>query len=99
MKSPVVASLVLLALFTLGCEEAETAEYAQAREAARVYGLQVETDQIISSLRYIKDPRTGLCFASSWRGGVHGGPGLAMVPCEAIPPQLLTVATVATSNK
>lgn len=58
--------------------------------------LQDTANDVVGSIQYIKDPRTGLCFAYFWGGnGLYGGPALATVPCEAIPTQLLTIANVA----
>jgi hypothetical protein len=45
-------------------------------------------NQIISSIVYMKDPRTNLCFAYIWNG-----PALANVPCVEIPINLLTTAS------
>jgi hypothetical protein len=45
----------------------------------------------IASIRYLKDSRTNDCFAYYWGGLANGGPALAAVPCESIPPDLLTV--------
>lgn len=43
---------------------------------------------IQDELHYMKDSRTGLCFAYCW---VNKELAFATVPCEAIPPELLTV--------
>jgi prepilin-type N-terminal cleavage/methylation domain-containing protein len=41
-------------------------------------------DLVIPKIRYIRDDRTGLCFAYIWEGGTHGGPALTEVPCEKV---------------
>lgn len=48
-------------------------------------------NEVIWNIRYVKDTRTSLCFAYRWGGINCGGPSLATVPCESIPPQLLTL--------
>lgn len=53
---------------------------------------QNRAEVIVREIRYIKDASTNLCFAYYWGGSFHGGPSLATVPCEAIPPHLLTVS-------
>lgn len=85
-----VVSVVILALFAVGCEKAEEARARQENWRAR--HLQADANEVIGSIKYFKDTRTGLCFAYYWGGGGNGGPALATVPCEAVPPQLLTVA-------
>lgn len=46
---------------------------------------------IINSIRYVKDPRTNICFACVPAGR---GSSLTTVPCDSIPPELLTVAEI-----
>lgn len=72
---------VALALSTAGCEKEEKVVP------------QYKADDIVGGLRYIKDPRTGLCFAYYWGGAYNGSPALATVPCELIPPHLLVTAS------
>lgn len=61
---------------------------------------QRKANRTVSRFQYIKDPRTYLCFAYFIReGGYSGGPALATVPCEAIPPELLIIANLADSKK
>ncbi|TAL20478.1 hypothetical protein EPN90_00825 [Patescibacteria group bacterium] len=45
----------------------------------------------VGRIEYIKDARTNVCFAYLWGGGESGGPALATVSCEAIPPEMLTL--------
>ena len=84
--------VVVLALFAAGCEKAETVSAQEKNQ--RVQRLQADANEVVGSIQYIKDARTGLCFAYYWYWGGAGnsGPALATVPCEAIPPQLLVVA-------
>ncbi len=68
----------------IGCE-CETGE-----SSSRQWPPDVK-NEIVSGLQYVKDPRTNLCFAY-YLGVVQGGLVLTTVPCDAIPPELLTVA-------
>jgi hypothetical protein len=45
-----------------------------------------EANDIAKSLTYLRDPRTGLCFAYIFatRGDHQGGPALANVPCDRV---------------
>jgi len=85
-----VMCIVALALFAIGCEEPEEARARE--EVERAQWLQSNANKVIGDIQYIKDPRTGLCFAYYWGDTNFGGPALATVPCEAVPPELLTVA-------
>lgn len=52
--------------------------------------LQDNADYVVENIRYVKDIRTNLCFAYYWDGRDNGGRlVLTLVPCEAVPPQLL----------
>lgn len=81
----VCAVLAFVVLFLSGRSMGdEKSEAFRAREKdRRVLRLSI----LVSSIQYIKDSRTGLCFAYYY----GGGPALATVPCEAIPPKMLTV--------
>lgn len=68
-------TLVIVGCATLGSTEQEIAESTQ-----RI---------VVERIQYIRDPRTGLCFAYYWehRGEIYGGnagPALATVPCEPV---------------
>jgi len=59
-------------------------------------GVEIYANLVIKSTRYLKDPRTGLCFIYHWGAehdgrGVFNGPNLALanVPCWRIPPEIL----------
>lgn len=84
---------LVLGVSLVGCTGMEgTGEY-QNIALLRTTERQRAVNSVVWSIAYIKDPRTNLCFAYRWGGeSSHGGPSLATVPCEAIPPQLLTVA-------
>lgn len=43
-----------------------------------------EYDGISKSIAYLKDNRTGLCFAYYWGGMASGGPAIATVPCDKV---------------
>lgn len=91
MKQILVMMFVaVLAFLTTGCEKQGAAKARE--EAQRMQRLQENANEVVVNIQYIKDPRTGLCFAYYWGGAANGGPALATVPCEAIPPHLLTVA-------
>ncbi len=89
MKCIVMCLTVLLLLVT-GCESRETIK--ANREKMRLENLKSDATMVVARIKYIKDPRTGLCFAYYWDGSLNGGKALATVPCEAIPSHLLTVA-------
>jgi len=51
--------------------------------------ISVDTDDanlLVKSLTYLRDPRSGLCFAYLFetRGTYQGGPALANVPCDRV---------------
>ena len=93
-----VVSIIVLVLFINGCGWVDEQEKA-AREWIQVEQLQPVANEVVSEIQYIKDRRTGLCFAYHWRGSMYGGPALATVPCEAIPAELLTVAEIPAATK
>ncbi len=95
MKQILVAVCIgILILFSTGCKRAEEvrAKVRAQEENRREQILQANANEVVSDIQYIKDMRTGLCFAYYWGGMPEGGPALTTVPCEAIPPQLLKVA-------
>jgi type II secretory pathway pseudopilin PulG len=61
----------------------------QERKDAEKLLIKSQTDNVVSNIRYIQDPRTNICYAYYWGGGAYGGPALTAVPCEKIPPELL----------
>jgi hypothetical protein len=70
-----LATLTLVLLLANGCKKREY--------------ISVDTDDanlLAKSLTYLRDPRTGLCFAYFFetRGDHQGGPALANVPCERV---------------
>jgi len=86
MKQILAVCVVVLALFVAGCQ------VRAQEEDQRVQYLQARANKVVDNIQYIKDTRTGLCFAYYWGGTTTDGSALASVPCEAIPPELLTVA-------
>lgn len=84
-------AVVCVAIFTffVGCEESQE-EHIRWENIKKTYRLNQASD-MIHEIVYIKDSRTGLCFAYGWGGSANGGPALATVPCDAVPPELLTV--------
>ncbi len=83
--SPVIVALLSLT----GCQKEghRGSPVTMSRNA-----LQEQANEVIGSIQYMKDCRTNLCFAYRWGAHSNGGPSLATVPCEAIPPRLLTVS-------
>lgn len=65
-------SLCLMFLITSNCEKLEAQE-------DRVNN----TVQLIQKLEFVKNTKTGLCFAVSWGGSFHGGPILTYEPPSA----------------
>ncbi len=81
MKLITVLSATLIAAAAIGCDLSEDANAGQSI-----------ANRVVTGLQYIKDPRTGVCFAYYWGGAANGVPALATVPCDNIPPGLLNVA-------
>ena len=77
-------SIVILTLFYVGCSN----QYERNQRA--LYKAK-QLQYVLHSIDYIKDTRTGFCFAYHWGGSGNGGPALATVPCETIPLELLTI--------
>jgi len=92
MKEQILAvtSVVVLAFFATGCEKSEAVRAQE--ESLRAQQLRAITKNVIDTILYIKDDRTGLCFAYHVHGVNNIRESIATVPCEAIPPKLLTVA-------
>jgi len=91
-SSITVAFLAAGALaFSAGCDKRSEEE----EEKERTQYSQVIANEVIKDIFYIKDPRTNTCFASF---PAHLYRGVTTVPCEAIPPQLLTVGEVNSSR-
>ena len=90
---PLIVFLVMCCFVPIPFFMSDKPEVILARaEAQRLKRLQVEATRVVGRIQYIKDGRTGLCFAYYWGGGYNGGPALTTVPCETIPLELLTVA-------
>lgn len=71
-----------VAIAIIGCgERSSPAE----QEALARQSIERTQERVVENIQYIRDPRTGLCFAYFERG-VHGGlaPALATVPCSAV---------------
>ena len=95
MKQTLAVMCAVIALFaSAGCGNEDPAQARAAEEAQRAQTIQSEANEVLHSIRYMKDPRTGLCFAYRWGARVFDGPSLTLapVPCESISPELLTVA-------
>jgi len=95
-------SLIILTLSLLlfsGCgplriQAAEDQKKAAEERKAKEDNHQATANRVVSGILYIKDPRSGLCFAYYWGGQMNGGPALAAVPENAIPPELLLTAKI-----
>ena len=86
MKKFVTMFLVVaIAMLLAGCED--TPEQ-KARERERIKQFyQMNANEVVSKIQYIKDPRTGLCFAYYYERGAV----LAIVPESSIPKELLWI--------
>jgi len=84
-----VAIIGTFCTLNVGCDD--NPEEAIAQQGRRNQRL---VNDMVRDIVYIKDPRTGLCFAYKWGGAANGGPALAMVPCESIPEELLITAQI-----
>jgi len=75
--------MLLLGLGLTSCSCDDQSEVANA--PAEVAAL----PRVLQEIRYIKDPRTGICFAYRWGLPIFDGPSLALatVPCEAVASQ------------
>jgi len=75
-----------VAIAIIGCgEKSSPAE----REALVKQSMEQTQESVATRIKYIHDPRTGLCFAYFWEeygAGTSsvGGPALATVPCNAV---------------
>ena len=84
MKKVLIGILIFLS-FT-GCKREQTPEEEVKQ---RINKKQEFAREILSKILYIKDHRTGLCFAYMWDGSMNGGPALTVVPEDKIPAYLL----------
>lgn len=66
-----------------GCESREEARMRVDQEN------QNETLFFVKHLKYVKDTRTGICYAYEWN--FRYTPVFATVSCEKIPPELLII--------
>lgn len=87
----IIVALIILALFPLPAVVRILESNTQTAQEKDEKYKQLIADEVINEMQYIEDPRTGLCFAYIWRGGSRGGPAMALVPKEKIPPELLRV--------
>lgn len=89
--SVIISSIIVLIITT---QQKKTPEQILAREVEERAQLQADADKVLSEIRYMKDSRTGLCFAYRWGRISHDGPSLTLapVPCECISADLITVA-------
>lgn len=109
-KMLAVVCVVVFAFFVNGCRCEKDVDVREMRKshAQRINRDKVacgfDAEEVINSIQYVKDSRTGLCFAYYWGNVSHDGPkiywgnvsgphnlALTTVPCDAIPPELLTV--------
>lgn len=78
-----LAFLAVIGLyFTARCG-VETSRTVDPTEV-RAERLRIEAN-VAGRLKYVRDPRTGICFAYMWEGCHNqGGPALATVPCDKV---------------
>ncbi|MEN9341880.1 MAG: hypothetical protein RIQ54_136 [Candidatus Parcubacteria bacterium] len=63
----------------------------QERKRAEKEYIQYEADRVVNNIRYIQDPQTGICYAYYFDINSRiASNSLTVVPCEKIPPELLT---------
>jgi hypothetical protein len=77
-----------------GIHTTDPAEVKVRQEEQRQTASQSKADHVVNRIQYIRDPRTGLCFAYVPARWHNDGPALAVVPCESVPAHLLTTANV-----
>lgn len=85
-----VAVVALFAITACGNSKAYRKQQ-ELQEKEQAQYLQGQANRIVQGIQYIKDERTSVCFAYYFAHYTDGGPALATVPCEAIPPRLLWV--------
>ena len=83
----VIVVLIAFVLLTVSCTDPYRNE-----DVATIEEKQKIADEIIYKITYIKDPRTGLCFAYIWIN--QGGPSITCVPEETIPKEMLKTAVL-----
>lgn len=89
MLIALVAGLTII----IGCGLTTNSEEVNAWEKERqAKSKQNDVNEVMEHLQYMKDTRTGICFAYYWGGAGNGGPALATVPCEAVPSGMLWTA-------
>lgn len=76
-----VISILCVTLLVAACDFEITLPTREDRERERM-------ELRASSIRFFKEPESGLCFAYLWVGGVdsqgNGGPALSEVPCDKV---------------
>ena len=77
----VLCVTLLVAACFAACDFEITIPTPEDRERGRM-------EQRMSSIRFFKEPESGLCFAYLWVGGADGqgdgGPALSEVPCDKV---------------
>ncbi len=73
--------VVFIAIISCG-EKSSPAE----REALARQSMEQTQEKVAENIQYVRDPRTGLCFAYYWesKGSWNAGVALATVPCNAV---------------
>lgn len=89
-----VVSCAMVAVIFFAAVRLDDTTVRKLEEERRVADLQKTADNVIRGTQYIVDPRTNLCFAYYWGGMANGGPALALIPIESVPPDLLTTAII-----
>ena len=79
---------LLIPILSIGCETKTKKQQIYEEQQQKINF----ATKIVDSIYYIKDPKTGLCFAYLWGGMSNGGPALTLVPEDKIPANLLIVA-------
>lgn len=76
-----VISILCITLLVAACDFEITIPTPEDRERDKM-------GQRASSIRFFKEPESGLCFAYLWVGGSDGqgdgGPALSEIPCDKV---------------
>jgi hypothetical protein len=76
-------AIIAIFVFLCGCLSNESFEQRQ-EERKRKY-----IRDIVNSMIFIKEKRTGLCFVYLWNGMSDGGPAISEISCGKVPSDIL----------
>lgn len=73
---------VVIAIISCGGKSSPAERGTLARQS-----MEQTQKRVAENIQYVRDPRTGLCFAYYWENRMAvsaGGPALATVPCHTV---------------